>query len=188
MKKIFFLVCCALLLNACSPAPVSTSTPMAAATSTPFPALTLMSSAFAMGEAIPQKFTCEGENISPPLAWNEPPAQTKSFAIIMDDPDANGFVHWVLYNIPSSVRSLPEMNDSGPKLKDGLMQGANGVGGFGYMGSCPPQGPAHRYSFRLYALDTSIEQPVFDKDTLLAAMNGHILAQSEWVGTYTAKE
>ena len=192
-KTLFFVGLCLLLLNACSPAPARTPTrpptdaPTATQTPLPLPPLALTSSAFAAGQAIPEKFTCNGENVSPPLAWNEPPAATQSFALVVDDLDYGSFVHWVLYNIPAKYRSLSETGEAGQTLKDGLMQGANGMGGLEYMGSCPPPGSAHHYSFRLYALDAHLDRLVFDKDTLVSAMEGHILAQSELIGTYAPK-
>ena len=144
--------------------------------------LTLTSDAFANGQSIPAKYTCKGKNISPALAWTEPPVGTHSLALIMDDPDAPGgtWVHWVLFNIPVSTRSLPEalhVND--------ISAGKNSWGDMQYGGPCPPSG-THRYFFKLYALDRYLSlSPGATKDDVLRAMGGHTLAQGELVGTFT---
>jgi Raf kinase inhibitor-like YbhB/YbcL family protein len=147
----------------------------------------LKSSGFSNGGAIPQKFTCDGPDVSPELSWNDPPAGTKTFALIMDDPDAPGgtWVHWVLYDLPPSVRELPE---GVPKTKDLQIGGRQGVNDFrrvGYGGPCPPHGASHRYSFRLYALDQPTQLPAgASKGGLELSMKGHIVAQSELVGRF----
>ena len=150
-------------------------------------ALSISSTAFAAGASIPAVYSCKGQSISPPLAWNDPPGGTKSFALIADDPDApiGTFVHWVIYNIPASSRGLPEAVPMGAQLADGTQQGKNGAGASGYMGPCPPSG-THRYFFKLYALDAAVSlSSGAGKDDLLKAMQGHILAQGELMGTFS---
>ena len=146
----------------------------------------LTSTAFNEGQAIPSVYTCEGKDISPPLAWTAPPAGTKSLALISDDPDApmGTWVHWVLYNLPPSVRRFPEAFPTDGELPDGTLQGRTDFGRTGYGGPCPPSG-THRYFFKLYALDTmlSFARGVTAKD-LKAAMRGHVLAEARLMGTY----
>ena len=142
----------------------------------------LTSDAFANGQSIPSKYSCKGKNISPALAWTEPPAGTQSLALIMDDPDAPGgmWVHWVLFNISASTRNLQEDLPA-----SGMSVGKNSWGDIRYGGPCPPSG-THRYFFKLYALDTTINlSPGATKEQVLKEMEGHILAQSELVGTFS---
>jgi len=151
--------------------------------------LTITSDAFVSGQSIPAKYSCIGRNISPPLAWNEPPAGTQSFALIMDDPDApvGTWVHWVLYNIPSARRDLQEDLPITGKNVDpnAIYVGKNSSGDIGYDGPCPPSG-THRYFFKLYALDTTISLlPGASREKILKEMEGHILAQGELVGTFS---
>jgi Raf kinase inhibitor-like YbhB/YbcL family protein len=149
-------------------------------------AFEITSPAFAHGGAIPSDFSCDGRDISPALIWTEPPAGTQSFALIMDDPDApmGTWVHWVLYNIPASTRNLTEGTPTDPKLSDGSLQGKTSAGSTGYHGPCPPSG-THHYFFKLYALDTMLSLSAkADKKELLAAMEGHILANVELMGTF----
>lgn len=149
-------------------------------------ALSLMSTGFQAGEAIPLKYSCDGEDISPPLAWSEPPPGTQSFALIFDDPDAPGgtWVHWVLFNIPAAARSLPEAISPDPTLADGSTHGTSSFRSLGYGGPCPPGG-THRYFFKLYALDAVLDlESGAKKADLEAAMGGHVLGQSELMGTY----
>jgi len=146
----------------------------------------LTSTAFLHEEAIPTEYSCDGANISPPLQWGDPPEGTQSFAIISDDPDAPGgtWVHWVLYNIPVEARVLPEAIPAEVELADGSQHGENSFGRLDYGGPCPPGG-THRYFFKLYALDTVLDlEPGVDKGGLLQAMEGHILAETELMGTY----
>jgi len=150
-------------------------------------ALSLTSSAFTAGKPIPAVYSCISRSISPPLAWTGAPSGTASFAIIMDDPDAPSgtFVHWVIYNIPASSKGLPEAVSADAKLSDGTLQGNNGAGRAGYTGPCPPSG-THRYFFKLYALDAVLNlKSGSSKDQLLNAMQGHILAQGELIGTFS---
>jgi len=148
----------------------------------------LVSSAFQAGEAIPTRFTCEGENISPELSWTEAPKETKSFALIVHDPDApraNGFVHWLLYQIPGNVTHIPEIVSQQPSIKNLGVQGKNDGGKIGYMGPCPPSG-THRYFFYLYSLNGELDlQPGASHDEVIAAIRGKIIEQTELVGLYT---
>ena len=152
--------------------------------------LKITSSVFQHGGSIPAKYTCEGQDISPPLAWSDVPSSAKSIALIVDDPDAPDpakpqrvYVHWVVYNIPTSATSSPE-NASKSGLPKGAVQGKNDWGKAEYGGPCPPIG-RHRYFFKLYALDTSLaglSSP--SKADLEKAMTGHIVDSGELMGTY----
>ena len=147
--------------------------------------LSLSSPAFAAGQSIPTVYSCKGKGISPALAWSEAPAGTRSFALIVDDPDAPAvtFVHWVIYNIPASSSGLPESVSGAATLADGSVQGSNSARRTGYTAPCPPSG-THRYFFKLYALDAVLGLASgADKDALLKAMQGHVLAQGELMGT-----
>jgi len=151
--------------------------------------LQLTSDVFANGQSIPAKYSCIGKNISPTLAWTEPPAGTQSFALIVDDPDALGrtWVHWVLFNIPADIRSLQEDLPITGKNVDpnAVYVGKNSWGDLGYGGPCPPSG-THRYFFKLYALDTTISLlPGATKEQVLKEMESHILAQAELMGTFS---
>ena len=147
----------------------------------------LSSMAFNEGEPIPVKYSCDGQNVSPPLAWSQPPPETQAFTLIVDDPDApiGAFTHWVLFNIPATASQLPEGIPAIEQLETGALQGKNGAGKIGYMGPCPPRGSTHRYRFTIYALDSRLDlkQSAF-KDQVLKALEGHILAQYQLVGTY----
>jgi Raf kinase inhibitor-like YbhB/YbcL family protein len=152
--------------------------------------LVLTSSAFEHGEEIPAMYTCSGDDISVPLSWEGVPEGTRSLVLIVDDPDAPDprapkmvWVHWVLYNIPPDTNSLAEHIGSG-SLPAGASEGVNDWNRTGYGGPCPPVG-RHRYFHKLYALDTVLEG--LDAPTKVdveAAMQGHILAQAELVGTF----
>jgi Raf kinase inhibitor-like YbhB/YbcL family protein len=160
----------------------SNPAPLTAAQATP---LSLTCTDFPSGGTIPRKYGCDGEDVSPPLQWGEPPPGTRSLALVMDDPDAGGFRHWVLYNLPAAARSLPEAVPPDGELPDGTRQGKNGWDKLGYGGPCPPKG-THRYSFRLYALDILLELPAgASLGDLYQAMQGHVLAEGELVGVYT---
>ncbi len=152
------------------------------------------SPAFEHGQPIPRKYTGDGANVSPPLVWSGTPANAKAFALIVDDPDApthDPFVHWVLFNIPASVKSLPEGIDKllTPKNLPGALQGHNSFAKAGWNGPSPPKGHGvHHYHFQLYALDAPLTlAPDVSKKQLLAAMQGHILGQAELIGTYERK-
>ena len=150
----------------------------------------LTSSAFAEGAPIPEKYTCDGEDISPLLKWSNAPKGTKSLALICDDPDApiGTWVHWVLYDIPPAVTELPEGVPTTEALPSGAKQGINDFKRLGYGGPCPPRGSAHRYFFTLYALDTELQlEPGATKKDLVRAMEGHILAEGRLMGTYKRK-
>ena len=149
-------------------------------------ALVLTSSQFTQGQAIPAIYSCDGKRISPPLAWTGAPAGTNSFALIMDDPDAPSgtFVHWVIYNIPAASAGLREGMPGDALLPDGTVQGLNSARRAGYTPPCPPGG-THRYFFKLYAFDAIFKLPDASKDQLLTAMQSHILAQAELMGTFS---
>ena len=153
-------------------------------------ALILKSAAFSDGETIPRQYTCEGQDVSPPLQWENVPENARSLVLIVDDPDAPDpaapkmtWVHWVLYNLPPGAGGLPEgatSRDLAPNTEEGL----NGWNRTGYGGPCPPIG-RHRYFHKLYALDsvlTGLNKPT--KAKLEAAMQGHVIAQTELLGTY----
>jgi Raf kinase inhibitor-like YbhB/YbcL family protein len=153
--------------------------------------MTLRSDAFTDGRAIPRRHAEDGEDLSPPLTWSDPPAGTKELALIVDDPDApraEPWVHWVLYQIPAEVRALTEgiPQDPRPNAPPGVMQGKNSWETDGYRGPAPPKGHGtHHYHFRLYALDAPLAAAQgLDKAGLIEAMRGHILAEAELVGTY----
>ncbi len=149
--------------------------------------LTITSKAFENEGMIPSKYTCDGENISPPLVWTQAPEGTKSFALISDDPDApvGTFVHWVIYNIPPKVNELEENFPSDNKLENGVMQGMTDYRMVGYKGPCPPAG-VHRYYFKLYALDVCLDiEPGVDKAGLLKTMEGHIVEEAVLMGKYS---
>jgi len=150
----------------------------------------LASSAFTQGGEIPQQFTCEGQDISPDFSWTDAPKETKSFALIAHDPDAprpNGFVHWVVYNIPGSVTQIVQNALKSASLPELGQQGRNDSGTIGYMGPCPPSG-SHRYFFRLYALRAKLDLgPSATYNEVLAAMEDKIIEQSELMGTYAKR-
>ena len=136
---------------------------------------------------LPAKYTCDGENVSPPLTWARPPQGTKSFALISDDPDAptGTWVHWVLYDIPEGTNELREGIEKSEVLASGAKHGLTDFRQVGYGAPCPPPGKAHRYFFKIYALDQSLDlAPKATKAELLVAMNGHVLAHAESVGLY----
>jgi hypothetical protein len=149
--------------------------------------LQLTSSSFEADAAIPAKYACDGEDVSPALAWNDPPAATKGFALVMDDPDAPNktVVHWVIYDLPAAARKLPEAVPKDAKLPDGSFQGPNSHGKIGYSGPCPPHGVVHHYFFKLYALDKSTGlKPKATKPQVEAAIKGHILAKAQLIGRF----
>ncbi|MBS3817931.1 YbhB/YbcL family Raf kinase inhibitor-like protein [bacterium] len=146
----------------------------------------LTSSVFENEGMIPSKYSCDGEDISPPLSWSSVPEGTQTVALIADDPDApmGTFVHWVLFNLPANVQELPEDVPSDKKLDNGALQGTNDFKKIGYGGPCPPGG-THRYYFKIYALDTELDLKAgATKKDLLNAMEGHILAQGQLMGKY----
>ena len=146
----------------------------------------ILSSAFRHEGMIPDKFSCKGQDISPPLKWENAPAGTKSFVLVCDDPDApmGTWDHWLLFNIPASVTELQEGVPAQPELPNGARHGKNSWGRKDYGGPCPPGG-THRYFFKFYALDTPLElEPGVSKKELMNAMQGHILAQAELMGKF----
>jgi Raf kinase inhibitor-like YbhB/YbcL family protein len=144
------------------------------------------SKAFQESGMIPKEYTCDGANVSPPLAWDSAPDKTKSFALIADDPDAPGktWAHWVVFNLASNIRELPANVPAQDAIVGGGKQGTSDFRKVGYGGPCPPSG-AHRYYFKLYALDTELAlDSSATKDQLLKAMEGHVLAQGQLMGKY----
>ncbi len=143
---------------------------------------------FLKGGRIPIIYTCMGKDISPPILWEDVPEDTSSFALIAYDPDAPGgtWIHWVIYNIPSTVRSLPEGLPAKAKLPDGTMQGRNDFGNIGYGGPCPPSGKPHRYFFTLYAIGSSIKLGEgITKDRLLREVKDSILSETKFYGIFS---
>jgi Raf kinase inhibitor-like YbhB/YbcL family protein len=149
-------------------------------------AMEIKSSSFKHEGMIPAKYTCDGQDISPPLSWSGAPEKTKSFALICDDPDApvGLWVHWVLFDVPANINALPENVPRQEEIAGLGKNGKNTSRHWGYDGPCPPGG-THRYYFKLYALDTIINLKAgLTKDELLAAMKGHILAEAQLMGRY----
>ena len=141
---------------------------------------TLTSPAFRNGASIPTAYTCDGKNFSPPLRWTAPPKRTRSFALLMDDPDAPSgtFTHWIGWNIPAQARSIP-------RAAHAPVEGANGAGRPGYTGPCPPSGPAHHYVFRLYALNAKLRLARgAGVAAFKSALRGHVLATAKLTGRY----
>jgi hypothetical protein len=155
-------------------------------------AFTFSSPDIDLTKPIPSKFTCEGENISPALEWKDPPKGTQSFVLIVDDPDAPDpkapkmtWVHWVAYDIPASVRSIPQNISSSERLANGGISGFSDFKRYGYGGPCPPIGE-HRYFFKLYALKTTLDLPPGKtKNDVMQAMNGKVLGETKFIGKYS---
>lgn len=150
-------------------------------------AFTLESPAFGAGETIPVAHTCDGADRSPQLSWGDPPPGTKGFALVADDPDAprGTWVHWVLYGLGAEVRELPEGLPATETVAGGARHGRNDFRKLGYGGPCPPPGPAHRYFFKLYALDAPPTlAPGATKSQLLEHVKGHVLGEAVLMGTY----
>jgi Raf kinase inhibitor-like YbhB/YbcL family protein len=147
-------------------------------------ALRVTSSAFQDGSTIPERYTGNGDDESPPLRWTEPPPGTASFAVLCEDPDAptGNFIHWLAWGIPADARTLPEAIDAND---ESLRQGENGFGESGYRGPKPPPGKPHRYVFRVFALDTEIDLPPgAQRSALQQKMAGHVLAEGRITGLY----
>lgn len=147
----------------------------------------LTSTAITEGENIPTRYTCDGANISPPLAWTGIPIETQSYILICEDPDAprGTWTHWIIWNIPADTTELPEHLSPRAMLDDGSRQGMNDSNTIGYSGPCPPQGPVHRYYFTVYALDCTLEfTGQVSKEQLRKAMDGHILSKGMLMGRY----
>ena len=146
----------------------------------------ITSSTFSEGGAIPVRYTCDGDDLSPPLTWSGVPAGTETFALICDDPDApvGTWVHWVYFNIPATVNQLPEGVSSDEEPSQGGRQGRNDFRRIGYGGPCPPGG-THRYYFKLYAVDDVLHLPAgATKKKLLKSMENHVLAEAQLMGTF----
>jgi len=147
----------------------------------------IVSPAFAEGTPVPVEHTCEGSGSSPGLAWSEIPVDTRSLALVCDDPDAprGTWVHWVLFNLPADAVELAPAVPPAPELPSGARQGINDSGSVGYGGPCPPRGRRHRYFFRLYALDCTLNlAPGVKRPDLDQAMAGHVLADATLMGTF----
>lgn len=144
------------------------------------------SASFAEGGTIPKRYTCDAADVSPALSWADAPDRTQSLALIADDPDAPAgtWTHWIIWNIPPG-NALPEGTPKTDTLNDGSRQGKNDFKRIGYGGPCPPPGKAHRYFFRLYALNAKLDlKPGSTRDDLERAMKGRVLGQAELVGKY----
>jgi Raf kinase inhibitor-like YbhB/YbcL family protein len=153
--------------------------------------MTVTSSAFAEGQPIPEIYSDYGDDHSPPLEWSGDPEGTRAFAVIVEDPDAKAaepFVHWVIYNLPPAMHALPESIPTLRELKalGGAEQGRTSRASIGYFGPRPPDGdPPHHYHFQVFALDAPIHvPPAADRDAILAAMQDHVLAKGDLVGTF----
>jgi Raf kinase inhibitor-like YbhB/YbcL family protein len=148
--------------------------------------LELKSASFSEGGDIPSHYTCEGADVSPNLEWSGAPADTKSFALILHDPDASqDFTHWVAYNIPAGVHELAEGASTDGAMPNGSAEGMNDFHKRGYGGPCPPPGKPHHYTFLVYALDTILDLPPgVNREQLQDEMQGHILAEGKLVGLY----
>ncbi|MGO9269716.1 MAG: YbhB/YbcL family Raf kinase inhibitor-like protein [Terriglobia bacterium] len=151
------------------------------------PRLSLNAKSFKPGATIPKQFACDGVDASPEIDWSNAPQKTRSFALIVEDPDAQGgtWVHWVVYDLPAGTHHLPEGVAMRSDIQAGGHQGYNDFDHVGYSGPCPPPGAPHRYFFRLYALDTFLNlKGRVTKAAVEQAMKGHVLAQGELVGRY----
>ena len=149
--------------------------------------LDIKSSAFGEGEFIPIKYTCDGEDVSPPLSWAQLPKETKSIVLICDDPDApmGTWVHWVLFGLSPDTLELPEGVSHEKEVLGGAKHGLNSFRKYGYGGPCPPGG-THRYFFKLYAVDTQVDLNAgATKNEVLDAIKGHILAEGQLMGRYS---
>jgi len=189
-RNLALLLCGALLLASVvgdSSQRAHAAVAQAAAQKTAEAKFQLTSSSFEADAAIPAKYTCDGADVSPVLAWTEPPAGTQSFALVMDDPDVpkKTVIHWLLYDLPPTTRALPEGVPTKAKLPDGSRQGKNDPGKIGYNGPCPSPGAAHHYFFKLYALDYQTGlQPKAKGADVERAIKGHILAQAELIARF----
>ncbi|MFC3651238.1 YbhB/YbcL family Raf kinase inhibitor-like protein [Dyella humi] len=154
--------------------------------SPPQASLHVSSSSFTDGGKMPSKLTCDGENLSPQIQLPSPPAGTKSFAIVMDDPDAPiAFAHWLVYGIPADTRELAEGASTASRRLDHAVEGVNSFGRTGYGGPCPPEGKPHHYVLRVYALDVMSALPTgASADQVNAAIQGHVLAEGRTTGLY----
>ncbi len=150
-------------------------------------AFNLTSTAFEYGASIPHKHSCKGEDVPPPLSWDEIPKGTVSLALLLEDPDAPGgtFLHWLIYNIPADTTTLDGVSPVEKHLKNGAFQAQNDFGKKGYGGPCPPKGEEHRYFFRLFALKKKLPPESINKvEDFYAAVNGHTLDKAEYMGKF----
>ena len=185
----WLLIGCVIICGSCSKGE-SPGQPLPVETEKAAMNIQITSSAFTEGSPIPMEYTCDGSDVSPDLKWSSVPANTKSLALICDDPDAPSgtFVHWVIYAIPSGETELQKGVAKIPNLPNGARQGKNGFGRVGYGGPCPPKGAPHRYFFRIYALDTTIDEAAgASRAQIDSAMKGHIVAEGHLMGTYKRK-
>ncbi|NMB78106.1 MAG: YbhB/YbcL family Raf kinase inhibitor-like protein [Methanomicrobiales archaeon] len=169
------------------PAPAG---PAVSGTASAAPAATTLSlqvDGISPGSVLPDRYTCKGSSESPALSWDGIPAGTKSLVLIVDDPDAPSgtFTHWIVYNIPPEKGSLPQAQSNAKVLANGAQQGDSTPGSRGYYPPCPPIGTTHRYVFRLSAVDMDITQPTADRDSIDRALDGHTIAKTEFVTTFT---
>jgi Raf kinase inhibitor-like YbhB/YbcL family protein len=178
LQLFLFLMTAALLFSCHSSGFAQTGEPMS---------FQISSTSFPANEMIPKKFTCAGQDVSPQLSWKGAPSGTKTFALIMDDPDAPAgtWVHWVLYNLPANIQELPEDVEKQEQLSNGALQGRNDFRKTGYGGPCPPAGKPHRYFFKLYALDANLDLKAgASKADVERAMQNHTLGHAELVGRF----
>lgn len=177
MKKLLILIILVLILIGCNKK-----------IEKEYEKIILKSSILKENEMIPQKYSCDGEDISPPLEWENVPEKTLSFCIIMEDPDAPGgiFTHWIIFNIPQNYRSLPENFPKLPELANGIKQGKNDFNKIGYNGPCPPKSSKHRYKFTIYALDKILDiESGIKRNEILKEINNHILGKGELICLYS---
>jgi len=150
-------------------------------------ALNLRTTAFENGAKIPEKHTCKGEDVPPPLSWDGVPGGTASLAMTLEDPDAPGgtFLHWIIYDIPAQSKGLELIVPVEKHLKNGAIQGKNDFGKTGYGGPCPPKGEEHRYFFRLYALKKKLRpESIHRLEDFYKAINGLVLDKAEYMGRF----
>lgn len=202
MRNAFFIIGLLLILISCAPSPQTalpqktsngliqpTPTLIVATPTKEIKPFILSSPVLEAEQMIPSFYSCHGKDISIPLEWGDPPEGTQSFSLIMDDPDARAvagyvWIHWVIFNIPPSTRTLTENMPTSNTLPDGSIQGKNSFGKIGYGGPCPPSG-MHHYHFKLYALDIMLDAaPGATSGVITQKMKGHILAQTELITTY----
>jgi Raf kinase inhibitor-like YbhB/YbcL family protein len=148
----------------------------------------LTSTAFEAGSSIPEKHSCKGTDVPPPLRWDEAPKGTVTFALILEDPDAPGgtFMHWLIYNLPHGINNLNGVAPAEKNLKNGAFQAKNDFGRTGYAGPCPPKGEEHRYYFRLFALKKKLPPEIHRAEDFYKAINGNILETAEYEGKFKA--
>jgi Raf kinase inhibitor-like YbhB/YbcL family protein len=181
MERLACLLLAIVALGACAPAARNSSIGEASM------AFALRSQAFQPGTTIPRQHTCDGADQSPALTWSDAPAETKSLALIVEDPDAPSgtFTHWVLFNVPPEPAQIPPGVSHQTILDNGARQGRNDFRRVGYGGPCPPRGPAHHYFFRLYALDAPLDvTPGATASEVRAAARGHTVGEAELMGVY----